>query len=79
MKKLGLLLVGIGRVLRLENSWTRAYAIWAYDPKTKTTSNTDLQPTGPHDEFRNVDVEEVKFPSHDGTLVPLSIVHPKHR
>jgi len=63
--------------LLLVNSWTRAYTIRAYDPKTKTTSDTNLQPTGPHDEFTNVEAEELKIPSHDGTLVPLSIVHPK--
>jgi prolyl oligopeptidase len=63
--------------LLLVNSWTKAGAIWAYDPKTKTTSDTYLQPTGPHDEFTNVEAEELKIPSYDGTLVPLSIVHPK--
>jgi prolyl oligopeptidase len=63
--------------LLLVNSWTRAYKIYAYDPSTKKSSDTKLQPAGPHDEFDNVEVEEVKVPSHDGMLVPLSIVYPR--
>jgi prolyl oligopeptidase len=58
-------------------SWTKAYKIYAYDPSTKQLSNTTLEPDGPHDEFANVESEEVKVRSHDGTLVPLSIAHPK--
>lgn len=63
--------------LLLVNSWTSAYKIYAYDPSTRKASDTKLQPAGPHDEFTNVEVKEVKVPSHDGTLVPLSIVYPK--
>jgi prolyl oligopeptidase len=63
--------------LLLLNSWTKAYKIYAYDPSTKKVSDTKLQPSGPHDEFANVEAVEVKVPSHDGTLVPLSIAHPK--
>jgi prolyl oligopeptidase len=64
-------------VLLLLNSWTKAYTIYAYDPSTGKVSDTNLQPAGPHDEFTNVEAIEVKVPSHDGTLVPLSIVRPK--
>lgn len=58
-------------------SWTRAPKIYAYDPATKRVSDTLLQPSGPYDEFADVEAEELKVPSHDGTLVPLSITHPK--
>jgi prolyl oligopeptidase len=58
-------------------SWTKAYKIYAYDSSTKQLSRTTLEPDGPHDEFENVESEEVKVRSHDGTLVPLSIAHPK--
>jgi len=63
--------------LLLLNSWTKAYKIYAYDPTTRLVSDTKLQPSGPHDEFADVQTVEVKVPSHDGTLVPLSIAHPK--
>lgn len=63
--------------LLLLNSWTKAYKIYAYSPSTKKVYDTNLQPTGPHDEFANVEAVEVRVPSHDGTLVPLSIAYPK--
>ena len=63
--------------LLLLNSWTKAYKIYAYDPSSKKVFDTKLQPVGPHDEFADVEAVEVKVPSHDGTLVPLSIAYPK--
>jgi prolyl oligopeptidase len=63
--------------LLLLGSWTKASKIYAYDPSTKQVSDTKLQPAGPHDDFANVEAEEVKVPSYDGTLVPLSIAHPR--
>jgi prolyl oligopeptidase len=63
--------------LLLLNSWTKAYKIYTFDPSTRQVSDTKLQPSGPHDEFADVETVEVKVPSHDGTLVPLSIAHPK--
>jgi len=64
-------------IMLLLNSWTKASKIYAYDPSTKQVSDTKLQPAGPHDEFADVEAEEVKVPSYDGTPVPLSIAHPK--
>ena len=58
-------------------SWTRAYRIEAYDPKTDRVTDTGLQPVGPDGNPPNIESLEVKVPSHDGTLVPLSIIHPK--
>lgn len=63
--------------LLLVNSWTKAYKIYGYDPATRRASDTNLQPAGTHDEFKDVEEVELKVPSHDGTLVPLSIVYPK--
>ena len=64
-------------MLLLLNSWTMAYRIYAYDPSTRKVFDTNLQPSSPHDEFKNVESVEVKVSSYDGTLVPLSIAHPK--
>ena len=58
-------------------SWTRAFKVYAYDPKSAVVSDTGIQPAGPFDDPTNLESEEVKVPSHDGVLVPLSIVHKK--
>jgi prolyl oligopeptidase len=65
-----------GALLNL-TSWTKAGRILAYDPHTKEVIDTKLQPSGAHDNPENVESVEVKVPSHDGTLVPLSIIYPK--
>ena len=58
-------------------SWTKAYRIYAYDPKANRVTNTDLQPAGPYDNPSNIESVELKVRSYDGTMVPLSIVYPK--
>jgi prolyl oligopeptidase len=58
-------------------SWTKAYRIYAYNSQTGRVTDTKLQPAGPDDNPSNVESEEVKVRSYDGTMVPLSIVHPK--
>lgn len=63
--------------LILLTSWVRAGAIYSYDPGTKQMTDTKLQPAGRFDKPDNVEAEEVKVKSYDGTLVPLSIVHTK--
>ena len=63
-----------GAVFALTN-WTSAPRIYAYDPKTKTTTDTKLRPAGPFDAPEDLEFAEVKARSHDGTMVPLSIVH----
>ncbi len=59
-------------------SWTKGYRIYAYDPGTKQATDTKLQPEGPYDNPNDVETVEVKVPSHDGTLVPLSITYPRN-
>jgi prolyl oligopeptidase len=59
-------------------SWERAYKLYTYDPETRQVTDTKLQPTGPYDDPANIESVEVKVTSYDGTLVPLSIVHPKN-
>jgi prolyl oligopeptidase len=58
-------------------SWTRAFTIYSYDPATKQLADTKLQPKGPYDDPADIESVEVKVRSHDGTLIPLSIVYPK--
>jgi prolyl oligopeptidase len=59
-------------------SWNKAFRIYAYDPETKQATDTKLQPEGPYDNPADVESAEVKVPSYDGTLVPLSITYPKN-
>lgn len=55
-------------------SWTRAREIYSIDANGSAT-NTKLQPLGPHDAPQGLRTTEVKVKSHDGALVPLSIIH----
>ena len=58
-------------------SWTKAFRIYQYDPATKQVKNTGLQPPGPFGDPADVEAVEVRVPSYDGTLVPLSIITKK--
>lgn len=58
-------------------SWTRSSLWYAYDPSTNTVADTKLKAPSPVD-FSAVTSTEVKAPSADGTLVPLSIIYPKN-
>ena len=58
-------------------SWNRAASDYAYDPATNQITETTLVPHGPFDFPSDVVADEVKAPSYDGTLIPLSIVHKK--
>jgi prolyl oligopeptidase len=64
-------------VLLTMTSWTRAPAIYVYDPRTRLVENTKLQPQSPYDNAPGVESIEVTVPSYDGVMVPLSIVYPK--
>ncbi len=57
-------------------SWTRARQVYsvAADGSVK---NTGLQPAGPFDAPADIVATEVKVKSHDGAMVPLSIIHRK--
>ena len=57
-------------------AWTRAREIYGVNA-IGTVFNTGLQPLGPFDAPSDLVSVEVKVPSHDGAMVPLSIVHKK--
>lgn len=62
-----------GVVLGL-TSWVKGPRYAIYDPQTNQVTPTDLQPAGPYDNVPDLTSLEVKAPSYDQTLVPLSIV-----
>lgn len=55
-------------------TWSRAAQLYATDAAGRA-ANTGLQPLGPFDAPREFVATEVKVKSHDGALVPLSIIH----
>lgn len=64
-----------GVVLDLQG-WNRARQIYTVAADGKV-ANTGLQPQGPYDAPDDVVATEVKVPSYDGALVPMSIIHKK--
>ncbi|HLZ09806.1 MAG TPA: prolyl oligopeptidase family serine peptidase, partial [Chloroflexota bacterium] len=65
-----------GILLRLA-SWTDAGNLYSYDPQTRRVTNTQLEQLGRYSRDDNSEAVNVKVKSYDGTLVPLSIIHPK--
>ena len=58
------------------NSWVKAPALYALDPRTGQLTDTKLQPLGSlGDASAYLEAEEVRVKAADGTLIPLSIIH----
>jgi prolyl oligopeptidase len=55
-------------------SWNSARQIYLV-AADGSVANTGLQPTGPYDAPTGIVTTELKVKSHDGALVPLSIIH----
>jgi prolyl oligopeptidase len=55
-------------------SWTQSPIWYALDGKSRMLTDTGLVPASPVD-FSQIESEEVKAKSADGTIVPLSIIH----
>ncbi|MEO8133241.1 MAG: prolyl oligopeptidase family serine peptidase [Betaproteobacteria bacterium] len=65
-----------GVLIRLEG-WNRAFQYWRYDPRRGRFINDGLQPRGPFDLPDDIEAIETDVRSHDGTMVPMSIVRRK--
>ncbi|MDJ0765664.1 MAG: prolyl oligopeptidase family serine peptidase [Myxococcota bacterium] len=59
------------------NFWTKGSKIYEYQAKKGTFRDTELLPKGKFDNVPGFASKEVKVKSHDGVLVPLSIVYPE--
>jgi prolyl oligopeptidase len=57
-------------------SWTKSPLWYELDPKSGRLTDTGLVPNSPVD-YSQIEAEEVKAKSADGTMVPLSIIHRK--
>lgn len=58
-------------------SWNREFGVYNYDPKLKQSTKTDLRVQGKYGNPEDILVKEVEVLSHDGALVPLTIVYSK--
>jgi prolyl oligopeptidase len=58
-------------------AWTKGDRVCEYDPATNIVTTTDIAPPGPFDNRDDITSVEVKVPSYDGALVPLSIIYKK--
>ncbi|MFM2303485.1 MAG: Prolyl endopeptidase precursor [Cyanobacteriota bacterium] len=56
-------------------AWTKYYGIYEYDPATNLFTDLGLQSKGKYDNPEDLVSIEVTVKSHDGTMVPLSIIH----
>ena len=57
------------------SAWTRGGRSYVYDSATRKFTDTQLNPIGKFDDMKGFESVEVQVPSHDGVMVPLSIVH----
>lgn len=64
-----------GLVLTLEG-WNRARQIYLVGADGQVR-NSGLQPQGPFDAPEGIEATEVKVKSHDGAMVPMSVIHKK--
>ena len=72
----------VGDPIRLTNglyfgiySWNKGYGIYHYKPKQQEIKKTNLRPAGAFENPEGLVVEEIEVPSHDGVMVPLSIIY----
>ena len=56
-------------------SWIRGSRVYRYDPDAKTLEDTGFLPEGRFDNEPGYTAREVMVESHDGVMVPLSIIH----
>jgi prolyl oligopeptidase len=65
----------IAGIVFIAASWVKAPRILAYDSRTDKVTDTVLRPAGPFGNPPDLISVEVKVPSYDGTMIPLSIVY----
>jgi prolyl oligopeptidase len=58
-------------------SWTQPIALWDYDADKNTLVKSIFHSDVHYPGFENLVADEVEVPGHDGTMIPLSIIHRK--
>lgn len=59
-------------------SWNREFGVYSYNPEQKQTIKTDLRAQGKYGNPTDILVKDIEVPSHDGVMVPLTIVYSKN-
>ena len=59
------------------NGWTRDSSRYRYDPSQKSFTYEMLSSKAEFPEFENIVAEEVMVKSHDGVMVPVSLIYDK--
>jgi prolyl oligopeptidase len=67
----------VSGALMMLSSWTRAPSIYRYDSKADRVIHTDLWPSGPYDDPKDLVSVDVNALGSDGALVPLTILYKK--
>jgi prolyl oligopeptidase len=67
----------IANPLIYTNAWTKGSKIYEYDAKKGTFTDTGMMPAGKFDDVKGFTSKEVEVKSHDGVMVPMSIVYPE--
>ncbi len=65
----------VNGILLYETSWIQGGVRYAYEPAAGTFEDTGMIPVGKFDNLDGFVAKEVLVSSHDGTQVPLSILH----
>lgn len=60
------------------NGWTTDYQRYLYNAKNGEFISENLSSQAEYPEYTDLMVEEVIVPSHDGAMVPLSLIYPKN-
>jgi prolyl oligopeptidase len=65
------------RCIVTTTNWTQPPTLWDYDADKETMVKSIFDTSVTYPGFDKLVSEEVEVPSHDGTMVPLSIIHRK--
>ncbi|HEY0477152.1 MAG TPA: prolyl oligopeptidase family serine peptidase [Kofleriaceae bacterium] len=65
------------RCIVTTTSWIQPTTLWDYDADKDALARSIFQTDVRYPGFDNLVTEEVEVPGHDGTMVPLSIIHRK--
>ena len=58
-----------------EATWIQGGIRYAYDPDANTFTDTGMVPVGEFDNLEGYVAKELVVPSHDGVMIPLTIIH----
>ncbi len=60
------------------SGWASPEQYFLYDSSSDSFKNMNLSSSDLHKDFENIAVEEIEVKSHDGSLVPLSLIYNKN-